>query len=370
MKKGLEQFIRREISHLQQTNAEISLYPTKIGPGLYEPDASWKVYRWTKLAVLIGQLSVFLSKPARYLKALGIAMKTNAVADFLLAAYFSKSMRDLDGIYCTFGDRKLFVGYFAKLLTDKPLLCTVHAYELYQNPNLKLFPMALAACDQVITISEYNRRKLSEIYHLDPAKIEIITYSIDLNDYRPAKKFRILIVGFFVERKGHRFLFEAVKKLDDPEIEIWVVGGEGAEDDSVDVRKIAHELKIESQVAFLGKQSGTALRAMYHACDLFCLPCHFDSVGVGEGFPNVIIEAMACGKPVIATKHVGIPEILKQITVDEKDSGQLADAIEKIKSSPELQKQLGDQNRRLAQQHFDPSNVQRTAELIRTFSSK
>ena len=360
MKRGLEQFIYREVCHFEDAGAQISLFPTKQGKGLYAPRETWNTVSWNPAKVLLRQPLVFLSMPIQYLKVLMTAIRYRSVIDFLLAAYFANEMRPLDAIYCTFGDRKLFVGYFAKLLLGKPLLCTVHAYELYQNPNPDLFQKALQACDQLITISNFNCQILKDKFGIPPERVEIVTYSINLNEYRPQKKFIILIVGFFVERKGHEVLFQAVKSLGKPDIEIWVVGGEGAESDSVDVRAMASHLELDSQVAFFGKQSGTALRAFYQACDLFCLPCHFDAVGVGEGFPNVIIEAMACGKPVISSKHVGIPEILEHTCVAEKDVAGLASAIDRLYRSETLRLHEGKRNRELAEQHFSPSNVQRT----------
>jgi len=323
------------------------------------------------LGILFSQPFVFLRSPKKYVRALAIALRHRAIVDFLLAAYFSQSMRDLDAIHATFGDRKLFVGYFAKLLVGKPLLCTIHAYELYQNPNPSLFRVALSACDQLITISDFNRKKLNQLFGYPEDKIEIISLSIDLDDYQPSdRKFIVLIVGFFVKRKGHEVLFQALQKLNDPKIEIWVVGGEGAEEDSVDVKGLAKQYQIESQVAFLGKLSGTALRAIYNACDVFCLPCHFDDVGVGEGFPSVIIEAMASGKPIISTRHVGIPEFLERIVVDEKNVDQLAQAIRDVQCSEELRQELGKRNRELAVQFFSPSNVQKTASIVRRLFSE
>ena len=365
LKRGVEQFIFRELTHLEDTGAEVTLYPTKFGTGLYAPKESWNVARWTLFGILLAQPLGFFRQPGRYLKALMVALSHRAVLDFLLGVYFAPSMKNQDVIYSTFGDRKLFVGYFAKLMIDKPLMCTTHAYEIYQNPNPKLFKKAIAACEQLISISEYNQNQINERFGYPSDQIEVIPCSINLNEYQPAEKFVILIVGFFVERKGHDILFQAIKQLNNPNLEVWVVGGAGAETDSVDVQALARKHGVESQVAFLGKLSGTALRATYHACDVFCLPCHFGKDGVGEGFPTVIIEAMACGKPVISTYHVAIPRVLKQMLVEEKDVKGLAEAIDRVYASPELRKEMGIENRRLAELHFSPNNVKKTTTVAR-----
>src|SRR5262249_8813138 len=151
-----------------------------------------------------------------------------------------------------------------------------------------------------------------------PSRVEIVRYSVDTEDYRPARKFVVLIVGFFVERKGHDILFKAIKQLGLDNLEVWVVGGEGSEK-AVDVPGLATQLGVSLEVAFVGKLSGNALKAVYRACDVFCLPCRTEQNGVAEGFPNVLIEAMAFGKPVITTRHVEIPRIIKEIVVDEND---------------------------------------------------
>ncbi|MBX3422178.1 MAG: glycosyltransferase family 4 protein [Pirellulaceae bacterium] len=363
LKKGMEQFIYREVSHMARCGAAISLFPTKQGTGLYAPDASWNLVSWSVWSLLMAQPIAFLRQPWRYFKSLCIAIRCGAVPDFALAARFSMQFRAVDAIYSTFGDRKLFVGYFGKLLTGKPLLCNVHAYELYANPNRALFRRAIECCDQLLTVSEFNRQYLHKQFDFPPDRVKVITYSIDLNEYRPAEKFVVLIVGFFVARKGHEVLFRAVKSLNNPNIEIWVVGGQGAESESVDVKSLASQLGISDQVSFFGKQSGNALRSLYHACDVFCLPCHFDSSGVGEGFPNVIIEAMATGKPVIASQHVGIPEILESYCIPEKDCQGVAQAIDELYRSPQLRTQQGLHNRKLAETHFSPMNVRELLEI-------
>jgi len=364
MKCGLEHFIYREMLYLEEEGATISLFPTKQNRGLYEPKDSWRVHYWRFTSVLLAQLYWLCKSPLKYLSLLAEAIHVGAVPEVMLAWTFAEHFAAVDVIYATFGDRKLFVGYFAKRIVGKPLAVEIHAYELYKNPNPRLFARALSVCDRIVTVSEHNHQLLTQKYGIDPAAVEVVRYSIDLEDYRPTKKFIILIVAFFVERKGHEILFQAVKELNCHDIEIWVVGDVGSEP-PVDVRRLAVELGVADRVAFFGRLNGAALKAVYHACDVFCLPCRVDSRGICEGFPNVLIEAMACGKPVITTRHVEIPLIIPEVLVDENDVQGLADAITHMIESGSLRTRLGEQNRRLAEQHFSKRNSRRTATLLR-----
>lgn len=364
MKKGLEQFIYREILYLSSGETTITLCPTKHRPGLYNPPENWNVCRWNTWSVVALQPLLAARLGRRYWSALFLALRFGAISDFFLAAYFCQFIQDVDVLYATFGDRKLFVAYFCKLLVDKPLAVTLHAYELYANPNPRLFRHCLSDCDQVITVSEHNRELLEREYGIPTGQIEIVRYSLDLNEYRPKSRYVVLIVGFFVERKGHEVLFQAIKQLGRDDIEVWVVGGPGAENDVVDVPTLATELGVEESVAFFGTLRGPALKAVYRACDVFCLPCRTQVNGVSEGFPNVLIEAMALGKPIITSRHVEIPRIVKEILVDENDVSGLAAAIEAALSSEAWRKQLGARSRELAELHFSNSNALKTKAIL------
>jgi colanic acid/amylovoran biosynthesis glycosyltransferase len=367
LKKGLEHFIYRELEVFAAQGCRVSLFATKMQKGLYNPKEDWTLHCWTVPGVALMQFASLVRFPLRYIRLVIEAVKIGAVVDFALACDFARALKEVDVIYATFGDHKLFIGYFCKKITGKPLAVTIHAYELYCNPNPRLFVRALAACDRIITVTEYNKEYLIGRYQVDPANIEVVRISVDLADYRPQKKFVILIAAYFAERKGHEVLFEAVKQLAREDIEVWVVGGEGAEP-SVDVLAMARRAGLESQVAFFGNLSGAALKAVFQACDVFCLPCRHDRSGIAEGFPTVIAEAMAFGKPVITTRHVEIPRILDEILVDENDASALAQAIARAQRSPLLLAELGKKNRIIAERLFSTRNAAKTAAVLSRLS--
>src|SRR5438270_7892899 len=293
MKRGMEHFVHRELTLFARMGFAISVFPTKFRVGHYNADQEWKLHRWNALVVLLLQPYFALLAPLTYLRLLREGLSFGSLTDFALAYYFSRYMRDVDVIYATFADRKLFVGYFCKRILGKPLVVTIHACELYANPNTKLFLHALRCCDQIITVTEYNREYLARQFAIDPSTVQVVRCSVDTDEYQPERKFIVLIAASFVERKGHDVLFRAVKKVAQPDIEVWVVGDEGAESPTVDVRGMAARLDVDDKVVFFGKLSGNALKAVYRACDVFCLPCRTPRNGVAEGFPVVLMEAMA-----------------------------------------------------------------------------
>jgi glycosyltransferase involved in cell wall biosynthesis len=370
MRYGLESFVYREIAFLSRQGWKISLFPTRCQSGLYRAQRDWEVHPASAWKVALLQVYCLLRRPRAYLGLLRDAVRLAALREFALAWTFSRRMAGVDVVYATFGDRKLFTGYFCKRILGVPLAVTIHAYELYNNPNPRLFRAALEACDQVITVTEHNREVLRDAFGLDPNRVAIVRYGVDLDFYAPARPFVILIVSFFTQRKGHDVLLEAVKAWGRRDVEVWVVGTDGGRKNTVDVRAMAAELGLDGQVAFFGPQSGNALRALYRQCDVFCLPCRKDSGGCFEGFPNVLIEAMASAKPVITTRHVEIPRIIPEIIVEENDVAGLVAALEEVYRSPALRARLGAQNRGIAEQRFPARNAARTGELLRQVAAR
>jgi colanic acid/amylovoran biosynthesis glycosyltransferase len=370
MKKGLDLFVYRELLSLAEHGIMISLFPTRHALGLYNARKEWTLRRWHPLQVVLWQPYFLLRSPALYCRLLWEAVTVGGLVDIALAWHFARQMGDVDVIYAVCGDHKFFIGYFCKRIMGRPLAVEIHAYELYRNPNPRLFARALSACDQVITVTEYNERLLVDQYGVNPSKVEVVRITVDTEEYKPAEKFIVLIVSFFDERKGHEVLFEAIRRLAREDIEVWVVGGDDGRAGSVDVRRQAAELGVGSQVAFFGMLGGNALKAAYRECDVFCLPCRKDSRGVSEGFPTVLAEAMAFGKPVITTRHVEIPAIIDEIVVGENDVEALAEAIQRVYRSAQLRRRLGKKNRAVAEKLFSTRNTELTASVLRKLAER
>jgi len=217
----------------------------------------------------------------------------------------------------------ILAGYcFAKLF-HKPLIVTLRGKEVIcygeKSVRKKIIDFLLRRADRVVCLS----KELSEIacnIGVCPQKINIISNGVDVDMFKyidqtvsrkrlnlPLDKKIILSVGYLIERKGfHKIigvLPDLLKKY--PDIQLYIVGSLGAEGDFQEkLIQMIEELSLKNNVFLVGKKLNEELFEWYNAADVFCLATS------GEGSPNVVLEALACGCPVIASSVGGIPEII------------------------------------------------------------
>lgn len=174
----------------------------------------------------------------------------------------------------------------------------------------------------------------------------------------------VFSVGRMAYYKGFSFLIRAAKELD-PAVQVVIAGGGELFEPH---RRMAAQLGVESRITFAGPLSDRELCSHYEACDVFCLP----SIARSEAFGVVLLEAMAFGKPVIATRieGSGVPWVNGDSSagtnVPPEDVGALANAIQDLHRDPALRSRMGLRSRLRFEEHFRADvMVRRTADLYR-----
>ena len=228
----------------------------------------------------------------------------------------------------------------------RPTVITLHGGDVTQYFKRliwrKLGLWGLTTADQVIAVSRSLRRMVVEGYGVPGRKVPVITNGIDVTRFVPMPRdealaklgleyevSRILFIGGIERSKGIDYLLRAAKRL--KETLLWPVQfllvGEGEYEQGA--KMLATELGIASAVTFAGQRPNSEIPLWINASDLVVLP------SLSEGFGVVLIEAMACGKPVVATRCGGPEEIVKPTTgilVPPEDEAALAKAFQEILS--------------------------------------
>jgi glycosyltransferase involved in cell wall biosynthesis len=165
---------------------------------------------------------------------------------------------------------------------------------------------------------------------------------------REGDRFLVFALGRHVYYKGLEYLIEAIAKL--PQTTL-ILGGRGPLTETLIA--LAKQLGVADRVKFVGRIPDAELPAYYHACDVFCLP----SVSPAEAFGLVQLEAMACGKPVVACElHNGVTWVNRNevsgLVVPPADPEALAGALKRLQLDAALRERLGRQARERALREF------------------
>ncbi|RMF56558.1 MAG: glycosyltransferase family 1 protein [Calditrichaeota bacterium] len=157
------------------------------------------------------------------------------------------------------------------------------------NRNLMIIP--LGADDEIYDYKKYSFGDIKSRYNVSGRKI-------------------ILTVGSLSERKGHRFVIEAIKflKADFPEI-LYLIVGRGSQENQL--QQLIAVNNLEEHVRLIGFVPTEKLPEYYALCDVFILNSTIDHKGDVEGFGIVLIEANLMGKPVIGTRDSGMEEAIE-----------------------------------------------------------
>lgn len=269
-----------------------------------------------------------------------------------------------DIIHCHFGTNGNDAAILIELgLLKGRLVTTFHGHDIRQGiaSSGKIYARLARYCDAVHSISEYNRRWL-EAFGFDPARIIHHPIGIDITRFQPRggqyrrtgndEPVTIVTVARLVEEKGLGYALEALadvrKQRPHLAIRYRILGGGPLENS---LRAQAKQLALDDVVEFMGPQDQAIVRSVLAQADLFLLP------SVAEALPVSIMEAMACGLPVVATEVGSVAELVKGgqtgRLVPPADSKALARALLEMFDGCESWSKLGSAGRTLVAQRFD-----------------
>lgn len=178
----------------------------------------------------------------------------------------------------------------------------------YPGPR-RMIQDAAEAADGIITVAAALKEPLVEL-GIAPERVTVLRNGVDLELFRPGpreqarKQFdmtrrTLASVGHLIERKGHHHVIAALLRLPDTDL---FIAGDGEERTSL--QALAEKLGVADRVRFLGAVRQDVLRSLYTGADALVL------ASSREGWANVLLEAMACGTPVIASSVWGTPEVV------------------------------------------------------------
>jgi glycosyltransferase involved in cell wall biosynthesis len=259
------------------------------------------------------------------------------------------------------------IGLLGRWMCGVPYVVSLRGGDVPGNePSLNFFHHILAPLRRgvlknslAIVANSEGLRKIAEA--ADPFPVRVIPNGIDSDFFIPAQPrpartkggaLRIVFVGRFQEQKNLRFLFEQVAQLSPETFELHLVG-DGPEKQRL--RRLAEQIGIAAMITWHGWLGRKAVREAYQTADCLVNPSLY------EGMPNVVLEAMACGLPVIASKVPGNEELVLDgetgFLFDLQTPNALMSALKKLTDDRDLCSRLGRRARSHVANSFSWRNV-------------
>jgi glycosyltransferase involved in cell wall biosynthesis len=288
-----------------------------------------------------------------------------ALADRLLDA------PDVRHLHAHFAHGTTTVTWYASRIAGVPFSFTGHARDIYieeLNPG-GLLERKLRAARFVVTCTEANREHLKRIANGVP--VHRIYHGLNADFTRllehdgaaPVRNghFRVLAVGRLVAKKGLDVFVEACGLLEREGVplEAVIVGHPAPLEPEVGPELTARieSLGLAGCVRLVDSMPQPELYEEYRRATAFCLPCRVVDTGDRDGIPNVMVEAMACGVPVVSTNVSGIPELVTDgsngLLVPPEDPDAIARALLRLHRDPALAGRLGAEGVGTVRDRFD-----------------
>ncbi|MFQ5590087.1 MAG: glycosyltransferase [Phycisphaerae bacterium] len=274
-------------------------------------------------------------------------------AEAVLLAYWLTT-ESFDHLHCHFGNSGSSTGMLAARLAGIPFSVTVHGSELRDIDKHRL-PDKIAHAAFVACVSRFGKSQLMLACKPDQwDKIHVVRCGVSCtNDRAPiphAESGAILCVARLSLEKGHFVLLDALAILREKGIDArCTLVGDGPMRSAVETR--AARLNLQGMVTFTGALEPHRVTALYQAAKVVVL------ASLSEGVPVVLMEAMACSRPVVATWVGGVPELVENgrsgLVVPPGDPEALAEALRLVLTDAELARRLGENGAQRVRNRFN-----------------
>lgn len=383
-------FILHEILELERQGLPLRIFSLYEPSTTKVPEAAQEVrapvtylpghFLRRTLVLLTSAIRRFLNAPWRFLcialsALIHYQQPFKLLKHLLYAAYFA-SQFEREGIthmHAHYAYMPTTVAQLVYQFTGISYSFTAHAKDIYLSRPAELaYKMRMARF--VVTCTDYNQRYLAALVGqgLD-RHIHCIYHGLNLRVFPAAGSVPpahplILAVARLVEKKGLLYLVQACRKLAEQGYDFTCrIVGEGP------LRPVLEQeicdLGLTGRVELWGAETHERVIEMYQHATLVALPCVIGENGDRDGIPNVLVEALYMGVPVVSTPVSGIPELITPevngLLVAPHDSTALAAAIARLLTDPRLCSRLAFAGRQTVLARFDMAcNVKRLLHLL------
>ncbi len=283
-----------------------------------------------------------------------------------------------------------YVDNSASVISDIPFVLTLHD-TMYTRPLSKVrpkptlrqrlidaykkwaIPRSALMAQAIVTVSDYSKDQIQQQLKMGKEKVWVTPEGVDLHLYqkkprKPSKLFKILVHGAADERKNIANILKAAKILADQKkkFQIIVIGMDEAELKLTHYLREAIALDLGSYVEWAGNVPFKMLKDIYAEVDLFLYP------SLLEGFGLPVLEAFACGVPVITSQTTSLPEVAGDaaLLVDPQNPAAIAKAVKQVMEKASLRKQLIQKGIRRAKLFSWEKTARLTLKVYEKFGSK
>lgn len=392
--KLTETFILQEMIQLEALGVTVEVFPLRRHrTRLIQPAASPYVARahftpFVSWGILLANFRALLTRPRLYLEIIFTLLRANwgsrryltgALVFFPKAVYLAERMQraGVQHIHAHFASHPAAVAWIIHRLSGLPYSFVAHGSDLHRDQHMLAEKTADAAF--VAAISNYNRDMIVDVCEGKYAeKVRVLHCGVDAEQFSARQSptsfdlgegpLQIVCIGTLHEVKGQKHLVEACRLLKETEIAFhchFLGGGP----DLAELQQQVSSAALSAEVTFHGACTSQSVRERLWEADVLVAPSVFSRDGRREGIPVVLMEAMACGVPCVASAISGIPELVEDgvtgILTEPADSGAIATALRDIAMDERLREQFQRNSVDKVKREFDlAESAKRLARLI------